>query len=125
MPRVIVLSLILGLPTTTAAQDSVLVMGIRGEALPGCSIEITLETSGGILLERMDKTLDLPADSAEVVARFSWTLPANARWVRCRLRQGDEELSCNEYDLSFCDAKQPGRWQRLRSRMGDRLMGGN
>ncbi|MCP4516836.1 MAG: hypothetical protein GY824_16600, partial [Delftia sp.] len=106
-------------------SPAVWVINDRAEALRGCSMEITLETSGGILLERVDKTLDLPADSAEVVARFSWTLPANARWVRCRLRQGDEELSFNEYDLSFHDEQQAGRWQRLRARLGDRLMGGN
>jgi beta-mannosidase len=106
-------------------SPSVWVINDRAETLPGCRMEITLETSGGILLERLDKTLDLPADSAGVVARFSWTLPANARWVRCRLYQGDEELSFNEYDLSVHDSTQPGRWQRIRSRLGERLTGAN
>jgi hypothetical protein len=74
-------------------------------------------------LDRHEQTLDLAADSAEVVARFCWALPADAQWVRCRLSQGDEVLSFNEYDLSVHDPSKSSRWQRLRSWLGRRLLG--
>ena len=101
------------------------VINDRVEPLPGCRLEISLETAGDFCLERAEKTFDVAADSAEVVAEFSWTLPPGTRWVRCRLYQGEEELSFNEYDLGVHDATQPGRLQRLRSRLGERLMGGD
>lgn len=66
--------------------------------------------------------LDLEADSAEIVARFCWTLPASAQWVRCHLRRGDELLSFNEYDLSVYDSGRPSKWQQLMSRLGDGLL---
>jgi beta-mannosidase len=102
---------------------SVWVINDRAEPLPGCRLEITLENADGTPLEWLERTLDLSADSAEVVARFCWTLPAGARWARCRLSQGDTLLSFNEYDLSFHDPGRPARWRRFLSWLGDRLLG--
>jgi beta-mannosidase len=100
------------------------VINDRPEPLPDCHLEITLETDDGDSLLRYEQTLDLAADSAAIVARLRWTLPAGARWARCRLQQGDETLSFNEYDLSVHDSEPPSRWQRFRSRLGERLKGG-
>jgi beta-mannosidase len=106
-------------------QPSVWIVNDRPEPLPGCDLEITLETLDGIVLERFEQALDLSADSAGAVTRFGWTLPVGARWARCRLYQGDEVLSFNEYDLSVHDPGQAGRWQQFRSRLSDRLLGGD
>jgi beta-mannosidase len=102
---------------------SVWVISDQPEPLANCHLEIALETADGTLLDRHEQTLDLAADSAEVVARFCWALPADAQWVRCRLSQGDEVLSFNEYDLSVHDPSKSSRWQRLRSWLGRRLLG--
>jgi beta-mannosidase len=93
------------------------------KALTDCYLEITLESADGTFLNRFEQTLNLDADSAEVAARFCWTLPAGAQWVRCHLRQGEKLLSFNEYDLGFYDPRQPSRWHRLWSRLGERLLG--
>ena len=102
---------------------SVWVINDRPEPLSDCHLEITLETAEGTPLERVERMLDLLADSAGVVTRFCWTLPEGARWVRCRLHQGDELLSFNEYDLRFYDPGQPSHGQRLAFWLRDRLRG--
>jgi beta-mannosidase len=113
---------------------TVWVVNDRPEPLPGCRLEITLESADGTLLQRWEQMVDLAGDSSEVVARFGWTLPASTHdppcsamglWVRCRLHQGDEMLSFNEYDLSVHDPGQPSRWRRILSRLGDRLLDTN
>jgi beta-mannosidase len=93
------------------------------EPLQGCRLEIRLEDDQDELLDHFQQDLDVPADSAGIVARFCWTLPAGARWVRCHLRRGNEILSVNEYDLSVQDVTQPRWWQRLRTRLGEALLG--
>jgi hypothetical protein len=76
-----------------------------------------------MVLDRFERDLDIGADSAEMVGRFCWTLPADARWVRCHLYQGSETRAFNAYDLSFHDPGRPSLGQRLYARIGDRLLG--
>jgi len=104
-------------------SPSAWVINDRPERLEDCHLEITLETDEGTVLDRFERALDLAADSAEMVTRFCWTLPADARWARCRLHQGEEQLSFNEYDLSLRDRGRGGLWHRLRARLADRALG--
>lgn len=111
---------------------TVWIINDRPEPLTDCRLEITLETADGTSLERFEQTLDLVADSAEIVARFCWTLPADVHdtrrsvtglWVRCRLRQEDQLLSFNEYDLGLHDSGKPSPQRLFLSWLGNRLLG--
>jgi hypothetical protein len=102
---------------------TVWVINDRPEPVVGSCLEITLETAGGTRLESFEQILDLAAGSAEKVDSLCWTLPAGAQWVRCRLHQGEELLSFNEYDLSVHDQGRRNLFHQLRSRLGDRLLG--
>lgn len=106
-------------------SPSVWVINDRLDRLADCRLEITLETADDVALDRFECSLSVVADSAEIVARFCWTLPGGAHWVRCCLRHGEELLSFNEYDLTIRDSRPPSRWQRLTSSLGDRLLGGD
>jgi hypothetical protein len=66
------------------------------------------------------RTVDVAADSAQVVGHFCWRLPASSGWrVICRLSQGDQVLAENEYDLGDHDEIQPTLSQRARTWLTD------
>ena len=84
------------------------------EPLPGCRLEVTLSDASGQVAERLVHTLDVPPDSADIVGRLDWTLPAGAGWqLACRLDHQGRLLSENEYDLSVHDVRRPALGPRL------------
>jgi beta-mannosidase len=77
----------------------------RPQALPRCHIEI------GFGDRRELFEVDLRPDSAEVIGKVTWTLPAaRGEWrIECQLVQGDQVLSTNHYDLNEYDGRRPWR----------------
>jgi beta-mannosidase len=104
-------------------QARVWIINDRAVALPGCHLEVRLWSAGGLCAEIMTCTVDLVADSAEVVGSLDWTLPPGEGWrLTCRLSHDDELLATNEYDLGIHDDIRPDLRQRLWIWLRDRLL---
>jgi beta-mannosidase len=85
----------------------------RSEAWPGCCVEVVLWDAMGQPVAQFTRTVDVAADSAEVVGDFCWHLPTGGGWrLSCSLTQGERLLADNEYDLGAHDGIQPTLQQR-------------
>ncbi len=86
----------------------------RHEALAGCQVEVALWDEAGHATNRSSLEVDIAADSAGRVYHQLWTLPPGDTWqLTCRLQQGSQVLTHNEYDLSLHDDIQPTAGQRF------------
>jgi beta-mannosidase len=96
-------------------QARVWIVNDLAEPLPRCQMEVTLWAGEGQATEHYACAVDVPADSAEVVANLDWHLPAGGGWrLTCRLEQNGHTLSANDYDLAIYDGLGPTLRQRLR-----------
>jgi beta-mannosidase len=90
------------------------------EALHGCQPMVSLWTGGLLSAEPFLRTVDIPADSAEMVGRVQWTLPRGSGWrLSCSVAHEGHIVTRNEYDLSAHDGIEP----TLRQRLGEWLRG--
>jgi hypothetical protein len=81
-----------------------------------CSVKVMLQDAQGGTLKEFTRPLDLSSDSAKIVARLDWQLPAASGWrLRCELVHRGQSLSVNAYDLTVHDQLRPTPRQRLRS----------
>ena len=55
--------------------------------------------------------VNIKPDSAEVIGKVNWTLPEGDWRITCQLKQGDQVLSTNRYDLSEYDGRH--QWWRI------------
>ena len=95
----------------------------RAETLFGCHLEVVLWGATGRQLDRFARSVDVTADSAEVVGSLDWTLPSDGGWrLTCVLAQEGETLATNQYDLSEHDDMRPTLRQRLRIWLRDLVM---
>ena len=89
------------------------------EALPGCSLEVVLLDGTGRRVYELCQTVDVPSDSARVVAQSCWTLPEGENWrLICNLGHDGRPISDNNYDLTAHDQLGPGVSRRLAMRLG-------
>jgi beta-mannosidase len=95
-------------------QARVWIVNDLAEPLPGCHMEVTLWSGEGQATDHYACTVDVLADSAEVVTSLDWNLPAGGGWrLTCRLAREGHTLSANEYDLAVYDDLGPTLGQRL------------
>ncbi len=78
---------------------------------PGCRVEITMEQQTakdeGQISNTQAFDVNVKPDSAEVIGRVEWIVPAGDLRITCRLLQGERTLSTNSYDLSKYDGRYP------------------
>jgi beta-mannosidase len=83
------------------------------DAFQRCWLQVDLVDHSGSVLLAWEGESDLPPLSAQVVARFCWTIPPSRPGkVRARVGHQDRVLSENEYDLTACDGQGPGLGRR-------------
>jgi beta-mannosidase len=100
-------------------QGDVWVINDGPEALHGCQLEVALWSGDSQAGEPLQRRVDIPADSAEVVGHVQWTLPRGSGWrLSCSVTHEGHIVTRNEYDLSAHDGIQPTLRQRLRARFG-------
>ncbi len=85
----------------------------------GCRLRVELVGNRGEVALEFEGETDLPPLSAQVAARFCWTLPRGAEWqVVASAAYRGHTLSVNRYHLADCDQIRPSLRQRLRSLLG-------
>lgn len=90
------------------------------KVLPGCHLEVILDDGTGQALYNLARTVDVTADSAEIVGGFCWPLPPGATWrLTCQLIQDNQLLAKNEYDIAVHDDISPTLQQRLWAWLSD------
>ena len=95
----------------------------RPEPLPGCRVEVELHGEEGVC-QRWERTLDVPADSAQTIGRVEWTLPGGTCWqVQARVVRRKRVLSTNSYDLTAYDPRPTSRAGRFWAWIANKLMG--
>lgn len=99
-----------------AFEAGVWVINDSAHDVGDCLLEVELLDRTGLTRGLHTLKLTVPADSSTSCCRVSWTLPPGGGWrLACRLTQGPDVLSTNEYDLSVHDDVGPTAAQRLRS----------
>ena len=73
--------------------------------LPRCQIEIAFGDQKQVF------EVNIKPDSAEVMGKVNWTLPEGDWRIACQLKQGDQVLSTNHYNLAEYDGRR--QWWRI------------
>jgi beta-mannosidase len=88
------------------------------ESLPGSRLDVTLHDQAGSVVEKLEQPVDVPAASAQLVARAAWRLPPGGGWrLSARLHHKGGAVSENEYDLEAHDDLRPTFRRRLWARL--------